>query len=64
MKKKLAFHVLDNFVFLYFSTARQAAFALHNNDDSEVTSEQLNQWNTNPGSTEKLFTYAVYLVLY
>ena len=34
------------------------------NDDSEVTSEQLSQWDTNPGSAEKLLTYAVYLVLY
>ena len=29
-EKNLPFHVLDHLVFLYFSTARQVAFALHN----------------------------------
>ena len=43
-EKNLPFHVLANYVFLYFFTARQAAF----------TSEQLDQWGTNLGSMEKL----------
>ena len=33
-EKNLPFHVLHNFVFLYFSTARHAAFALRNKGDS------------------------------
>ena len=60
-KKIWIFHdVLYQFLFLFFSTSRQMAFALH---VKKTVLIQLNQWAINPGPMEKLFTYTVHFVL-
>ena len=60
-EKNLPFHdVLYYFVFLFFSTSRETAFALHN---KKTVLKQLNQWAINPGPMEILFTYTVHFVL-
>ena len=60
-EKNLPFHdVLYYFVFLFFSTSRETAFALHN---KKTVLKQLNQWAINPGPMEILFTYTVHFLL-
>ena len=61
VKKSLPFYdVIYHFIFLFFSTSRQTAFALHN---KQTVLKQLNQWAINPGPMGKLFTYTVHFVL-
>ena len=60
-QKNLPFHdVLYQFVFLFFSTSRQTASALH---DKKTVLKQFNQWAINTGPMEKLFTYTAHFVL-